>query len=67
MYYIIITIITYYKKGILDILDHYKKTNQTFQTRIKKVKKLINFGVKKTGNKILQFFAIFNEILHFLA
>ena len=38
-----------------------------FLTRIKKVKKLINFGVKKTGNKILQFFAIFNEILHFLA
>ena len=34
-------------------------SNQTFQTRIKKVKKLINFGVKKTGNKILQFFASF--------
>jgi len=25
VYYIIITIITYYKKGILDILDNYKK------------------------------------------
>ena len=42
-------------------------SNWIFWTRIKKVKNLIYFGVKKTGNKILQFFAIFNEILHFLA
>jgi len=67
VYYIIIRNIRYYKKGILDILDNYKKTNLTNQTRIKKAKNLIYFGVKKTGNKILQFFAIFNEFLHFLA
>jgi len=66
VYYIIIRNIRYYKKGILDILDNYKKTNLTNQTRIKKAKNLI-YLVKKTGNKILQFFAIFNEILHFLA
>jgi hypothetical protein len=36
VYYIIITIITHYKKGILDILDTYKKRNLTNLTTIKK-------------------------------